>query len=130
VLDAAQQAQHSKGFSVGTLRAFSATPMNRRRLILAFLVYVTLDLSNPFVPGAFNFNPDECVEAIQRVSSSHQRIDASALPARVPVMRLELPASSPARPPVGGRYVILEWLVDSREDARASGDPRPPGEAH
>jgi hypothetical protein len=105
--------------------------MTRRRLMLAFLVYVTIDLSNPFVPGAFNFDPDECVDGIHRGSSSHQRTDAPALlPARVPVVRLELPPSSPVRPPAGGSYAILEWLVDSREETRASGDPPPPGEDH
>jgi hypothetical protein len=36
---------------------------------------------------------------------------------------------SPVRPLAGGRYTILEWLVDSREDTRASGDP-PPSEDH
>ena len=104
--------------------------MTPRRLTLAFLMYLTLDLSSPFVPGAFNFEPDECVEAIRGSSSPHPRADASALPARTPVVRLGLPPSSPVRPLAGGRHVVLEWLVDSREDARASGESPPPGEDH
>ena len=48
--------------------------MHSRVGFIAFLFYVTLDLSNPFVAGAFNFNPDECVEATQR----DQRADAVA----------------------------------------------------
>lgn len=104
--------------------------MTRPRLILAFLMYLTLDLSSPFVPGAFNFDPDECVEGTHRSTSPHQRADASALPARTPVVRLELPPPSPVRPLAGGRHVVLEWFVDSREDTRASGDPTPPGEDH
>jgi hypothetical protein len=104
--------------------------MTRRRLMLAFLMYITLDLSSPFVPGAFNFDPDECVEGIHHASSPHQRADASALPARTPVVRLGLPPSSPVRPLAGGRHVVLEWLIDSREDTRASGDPPPLGEDH
>ena len=103
--------------------------MKRRRLILGFLFYVTLDLSSPFVPGAFNFNPDECVEGIQRAVSV-QRTDASALPARKPVVRLDIPPPSLVRPLAGGRYTILEWLGASREDIRASSDPPPPSEDH
>jgi hypothetical protein len=104
--------------------------MGRRRLMLGFLFYLTLDLSNPFVAGAFNFNPDECVEGIYRASSSHQRADAPALPSRAPVVRMVTSPPSPARPLAGGRYAVLEWLVESREDTRASGDPPPPSEDH
>jgi hypothetical protein len=99
-------------------------------MFCAFLLYVAIDLSNPFVPGAFNFNPDECVEGLHRTSSSFQRTDALASQARVPVVRLELPPPSPSRPLVGGRHVVLAWLADSREDMRASGDPPPPTEDH
>lgn len=98
--------------------------------MFAFLVYVTIDLSNPFVPGAFNFNPDECVEGTHRTSSSPQCAAASLLPARAPVARLDVPLPSPVRPPAGGRHAVLEWLVDAREDTRAAGDSLPPSEDH
>jgi len=104
--------------------------MNRRGLMLGFLFYVTLDLSSPFVPGAFNFNPDECVEGIHRAASAAQRTDAFALPARTPVVRLDVPPPSLVRPLAGGRYTVVQWLVASREDFRASGDPPPPSEDH
>jgi hypothetical protein len=104
--------------------------MNRRGMMLAFLLYLTLDLSSPFVPGAFNFDPDECVDGIRRASSSHERADATALPARSPVAPLVCPQTSPVRPPAGGRHAVLEWLVDSREDSRASGDLPVPSEDH
>ena len=99
-------------------------------MMLAFVIYVTLDLSSPFVPGAFNFDPDECVDGIHRASSPHERADATVLPARSPVARLVLPPPSPVRPPAGGRHAVLEWLVDSREDSRASGDLPAPSEDH
>jgi hypothetical protein len=51
-----------------------ARPMHGQLSFLAFLLYLTLDLSNPFVAGAFNFDVDECVEAAQR----QQRADATA----------------------------------------------------
>jgi hypothetical protein len=39
--------------------------MSRRRaLLVAILVYVTLDLSLPAMPGAFVFEPDDSVESI------------------------------------------------------------------
>lgn len=104
--------------------------MTRHRLMLVFLIYLSVDLSNPFVPGAFNFDLNECVDGIQRTSSPHQRTDASALATRTPVVRLELPPPSPVRPLAGGRHVVLAWFVDLREDTRAAGEPPPPGEDH
>ena len=39
--------------------------MSRRRaLLVAILIYVTLDLSLPAMPGAFVFEPDDSVESI------------------------------------------------------------------
>ena len=105
--------------------------MTRSRLILAFLTYLTLDLSSPFVAGAFTFNPDECVEGIHRVSSAADRTDASVLlSARVPVVRLERPSPSPVRPLAGARYAVLEWRIGTRDDPRASADPPPASEDH
>src|SRR4051812_41073582 len=104
--------------------------MARRRLLLVFLTYLTLDLSTPFVAGAFNFNPDECVEGLHRVSSSHQRADAPVILSRAPVVRVVVSLPSPVRPLARGRHAILEWLADSRADLRASGDPPPPSEDH
>jgi hypothetical protein len=49
--------------------------MRGRLTIFAFVLYVTLDLSNPFHPGAFNFNPEECVEAAHR-QQQHAKVDA------------------------------------------------------
>ena len=40
--------------------------MKARRLTLLILFYVSLDLSSPFVPGAFNFNADESIDGVQR----------------------------------------------------------------
>lgn len=97
---------------------------------MLFTMYVSLDLSSPFVPGAFNFNPDECVEGIHRASSAHERADAPALSARAPVVRLVSSPPSPVRPLAGGRHPVLEWLVDSRADSRASGDPPSLSEDH
>jgi hypothetical protein len=37
----------------------------RRGLLVAILVYVTLDLSLPAMPGAFVFDPDDSVDSIR-----------------------------------------------------------------
>ena len=103
--------------------------MKRRHMTIAFLVYVTLDLSSPFVPGSFNFDPDECVEGIHRASSPHD-LAASTVSSGLPVARLVVPVPSPVRRVAGGRHPVLEWLVDARVDTRASGDPPPPSEDH
>jgi hypothetical protein len=50
--------------------------MRSRLTIFTFVLYVTLDLSNPFHPGAFNFNPEECVEVAHRQQQQHASIDA------------------------------------------------------
>ena len=39
--------------------------MHRRGVLLAILIYVTLDLSLPAIPGAFVFAPDDSVESVQ-----------------------------------------------------------------
>jgi len=36
-----------------------------RRVLLPILVYVTLDLCLPMLPGAFVFEPSECVEIVR-----------------------------------------------------------------
>jgi len=38
----------------------------RQAILVAILVYVTLDLSLPTMPGAFVFEPDDSVESIGR----------------------------------------------------------------
>ena len=47
-----------------------------RYVLLAVLVYVTLDLSLPFMPGAFVFEPSESVESTQ---SSRPRTAADSV---------------------------------------------------
>ena len=65
--------------------------MLRRRLLLAVLVYVTLDLSLPSMPGAFVFDPGDSVESIQM---SRERTAVEAVcplaPARLLVASIEL----------------------------------------
>jgi hypothetical protein len=100
------------------------------RLTLAVLVYVTLDLSSPFVAGAFTFNPDDCVDAVHRTSLASQRADEPP-PDRAPAVRRD-PVVSPARPLAWRNAANVAWLADSGVSHRASGDPplRPSSDDH
>jgi hypothetical protein len=105
--------------------------MTGRRLTLCVLLYVTLDLSSPFVPGAFTFDLDDCVEGVHSGASTYaRRAAAAALPARKPVARPELSPRSPGPPRPEGRHPVIAWLTDTREDRRAATAPPPPAEDH
>ncbi len=49
-----------------------------------------MDLSSPFIPGAFNFDPDDCVEGI-REASFHSTVrgnqPATSTPSPLPISR-------------------------------------------
>ena len=91
--------------------------MKSRRLTFLLLVYVSLDLSSPFIPGAFNFNPDESIDGVQR-----QRDPGPRRPAMAPAPRTFSDASPASVTPsantgVGARRdssPVNEWLVDVR----------------
>lgn len=53
--------------------------MNRRALLVAILVYLTLDLSLPAMPGAFVFEADDSAEGT-RVIRGRLAIEAVVLP--------------------------------------------------
>jgi hypothetical protein len=55
--------------------------MLRRAALLALLVYVTLDLSLPAMPGAFVFEVDESVESVHG-TRGRVAADVSAAPVR------------------------------------------------
>ena len=65
--------------------------MNRRTLLLAILVYVTLDLSLPAMPGAFVFEPGDSVEGTQ-VARGRLAAEAVMLPSSfvLPAPRIDL----------------------------------------
>jgi hypothetical protein len=89
-----------------------------RRLTLVVLCYVSLDLSSPFVPGAFNFNPDESIDGVQRHRETAVRrlVAAPKPPPSLTAPDLDLVRhtagafASPQRAP----RMMYEWLVDVR----------------
>ena len=54
--------------------------MHRRAFLFAILMYVTLDLSMPAMPGAFVFAPDDSVESAQN-SRGRGSVEVVVLPA-------------------------------------------------
>jgi hypothetical protein len=93
-----------------------ALPLKVRYLTLLILCYVSLDLSSPFVPGAFSFDPDESIEAVLC-----QPVDAPRRPVRgIRFPRLPPQAEAVTRPagtvvPIACPSGAREWLVDVRQ---------------
>lgn len=101
--------------------------MRLRGLILLVAIYVTLDLANPFMPGAFEFDADRSVEATRR-----QPADPGMRPA---LPETEAPATSTSprqvRPerPVGPPPAVA-WLSDLRARHGGPADPPSPSDDH
>jgi hypothetical protein len=103
-----------------------AAVMLRRVLIVALLVYVTLDLSIPAMPGAFGFDPDDSVESVYqtRARAAAEVAIPPASGAAVFVLS-EVPPDTGRRPaPVGP---ARERSRSSRRSS-ASDEPPPPSE--
>ncbi|MBI2014339.1 MAG: hypothetical protein HYS77_02180, partial [Candidatus Rokubacteria bacterium] len=69
-----------------------------RLAILCVVLYVVLDFSNPLIPGAVSFDPDESVEAVRAGRVAAPAATATPLapaPPRLQVVLVERPA--PAR---------------------------------
>jgi len=103
--------------------------MRFRRLALLITLYLSLDLTNPFIGCAFNFNVEESVDGVSR---QHERLlhqtDSVATP--VP-WRVE--SGENARP-VLSRYPELQrrtqWFVKLGPVHAPASDPQSPTEDH
>jgi hypothetical protein len=102
--------------------------MKAKRLTLLVLLYVTLDLSNPFIPGAFSFNPDESVDGIDLRDPRGPRVSATS--AHSPAVRLVAHKAPPAVVQRARETRVLERFVDMRQAHGASADPQSLTEDH
>jgi hypothetical protein len=97
--------------------------------MLLLIVYVALDLSNPFMPGAFRFNPDEsvevCLSEAQRVTSQPGAASAAGPPRGGVRDRARL-----ARTVTPDVFAVSQWLADLRQPHAPERDSPPPGEDH
>jgi hypothetical protein len=113
------------------LAPFLPTPasMHYRRLALVTALYLSLDLTNPFIGCAFNFNAEESMEGVSR---QHERLLHQESGVEVPVRpggeigtfaRIALVRRPWVRP-------LAEWFVDLRQAHAATSDPQSPTEDH
>lgn len=98
------------------------------------LLYLAIDLANPFVPGAFRFTPDEGIVWVEGVSHSRERANAGIPEARGSAPLPQGPASDddPRVPgaPAPARH-LTAWLVRVRtSDSPARDFPPPDSDDH
>jgi hypothetical protein len=107
----------------------SPAGMKSRRLTLLVALYVTLDLSNPFMPGAFTFDPDESVEGVSVHYERGQR-QHGTVPAPLPVRGEAGETRSVAVVRRSEVRALAEWFVDLRQAHAPASDPRSLTEDH
>jgi hypothetical protein len=99
-----------------------------RRLLLLLGLYVLLDFSNPFMPGAFEFELSNSVDGLSQPRQRAVSAPAVTLPS-APVARLEpRPAAlRPSEPAVvlGRLLTPVRPLIPYRSDTAS---PAPPGD--
>jgi hypothetical protein len=103
-----------------------AAMLARRLVLLAFFVYVAIDLGCPLIPGAFTFDADESVEAVStyrarppalpRVTLVPAAMTSGPLRAETPAYATEA-STLPSRP---------RWRSRAGRDHVRASEPRPP----
>jgi hypothetical protein len=96
--------------------------MRARRLILMIAIYVGLDLANPFMPGAFIFDPEQSVEGVHG-ERGRQQFAALATPT---VPRVQTDGTPPRRP----APVARKWFAEPRLAYEPVSDLPPLSEDH
>jgi hypothetical protein len=96
--------------------------MRLRRLALLVGLYLSLDLTNPFLGCAFNFNLEESVDGVSR---QHGRLilqsDHGATPAPVEAETGGTVRTVPVQQPAA--RALAEWLVALRQGHAGTSDP-------
>lgn len=100
---------------------------HRWPLVLAILIYVTLDLSVAEMPGAFVFELGDSVESVQG-SRTRADVDVVAAPPAGAVMVGSRPPDDDARRLVLANRVELRWRPVRSRPLLARVDPAPPSE--
>jgi len=106
----------------------SVNVTHRRRLVLAVLIYVTLDLSLPGMPGAFVFEPVDSTESTQvRARAAAETVTMPALARDSGPVLFQPPLEGGDRLPPN---VSAEWPARHvvSWQSRARDDSAPPSE--
>ncbi len=103
--------------------------MRYRRLALLVVLYLSLDLTNPFIGCAFNFNLDESAEGVSR---QHERLlletDRVGQPAPLRSETTGAVRATLVERPEG--RALAEWFVALRQGHAAASDPQSSPEDH
>lgn len=106
--------------------------MRPRGLVLSLLVYVLLDFSNPLIPGAVTFNPEDCTDGIRTSWGSGSLRAQFSAPA--PPRDLDVPDRARRVVPTS-RITRMKreshpWLVKVWRPHAIPGEPSSPTEDH
>jgi hypothetical protein len=100
-----------------------------RLLTWAVLLYLAIDLANPFVPGAFRFTPEEGLVWVEGTSGSREKAQSGASEAResapVPPAAVSDGRLLVTGPPATAGY-LAAWLVRVRTGDPPARDLPPP----
>ena len=99
-----------------------------RKYTLALLVYLTLDLCDPFVGGAFRFNPDESTEVAQLKQDRQTMAAASTFAVPVAPVSDRQPLRPQWGPVIAGVGIVNLWLAGRRHDIAPKQESPPPSE--
>jgi hypothetical protein len=100
--------------------------MIRHGFILLLGLYVSLDLANPFMPGAFNFNPADSVDGVRpQYEVFRSRLAAIATPPSIRDTALNRAVITPQRAEPAELPAVGVWRVDLRQRQSSSSEPLP-----
>ena len=99
--------------------------MRRSTLLVAVLLYVTLDLSLPAMPGAFVFDPGGSVESVQQARA---RAAADAVMRPAPAGELVAGPVPPAAPDQPAATLPAAPRLHVTRRSGLLGEPAPPSE--
>lgn len=99
------------------------------RLLWLLLIYVTLDFSNPLMPGAVNFDADDSVDGVHAERVRADRYQTVAVPAPILLVAATLDSDQVPRLLPEPRARDRE-LPAVRRDLRRPPDPASPADDH
>jgi hypothetical protein len=99
--------------------------MRPRALVLLIALYVSLDLCNPFMPGAFRFDAEESVEGAHAQRGRLEAVGLGGLPAT----RIAAETREEPPPPAPARAARRRFEAPRPFNGTPS-EPPPPGEDH
>jgi hypothetical protein len=99
--------------------------MRYRHLVWMIGFFLVLDLTNPFIGSAFNFNVEESVDCVSR---QHERLPQQIGSVTLPVpLTADVVRAAPIRPRVRAR---ADWFVQLRRAHPPLSDLQSPTEDH